>query len=284
MAKHDISMLRKNPQLPNIVISQDKINLFIDWYNKDIRFLKEVPHTFEQGYLILNSKLFNEDTSVYNTFIKTLARQYSKTYREMENLLKQYIENVNKVTIYFKFDKDNMLYLSIYGKNNKIISKTEAEIGDSIEPNPEIMLTNLTSEDVNKLRDENQFVNDVQNQFNYYCLSICISSLWYLATTTKTTKYNYKEHTKHSVSENKRIVYVKENKTVSTPIFNIDNIRIKNVDRLINKRQGYTYSHSFQVHGHYRHYKDGKVVFVNSYIKGKDKPFKHQNIILDPKE
>ena len=30
--------------------------------------------------------------------------------------------------------------------------------------------------------------------------------------------------------------------------------------------------------------KDGKVIFVNSYIKGKDKPFKHQNIIINPKE
>lgn len=283
MAHKDLSELRINPLLPNIIISKDKINLFVDWYNKDIRFQKELPHTFEKGYIRIKSMLFSTDISNYNVFIKALAKQYNKTYRQIENMLKLYIDGINDVTVYFEF-KDNMFYNYIYKKDGKILSKAEAQIGDNKQPSPEITLTNLNNNDINKLNNEQEFIDDVQNKFNYFCLAICSTCLWYLATTTKTTKYKYKERPEKKYNPNKRVVYVKENKNVTTPIYNLDNIKIKTVDRLINKREGYTYSHSFQVHGHYRHYKDGKVIFVNSYIKGKDKPFKHQNIIINPKE
>lgn len=283
MAHKDLSELRINPLLPNIIISKDKINLFVDWYNKDIRFQKELPHTFEKGYIRIKSMLFSTDISNYNVFIKALAKQYNKTYRQIENMLKLYIDGINDVTVYFEF-KDNMFYNYIYKKDGKILSKAEAQIGDNKQPSPEITLTSLSNNDINKLNNEQEFVDDVQNKFNYFCLAICSTCLWYLATTTKTTKYKYKERPEKEYSLNKRVVYVKENKNVTTPIYNLDNIKIKTVDRLINKREGYTYSHSFQVHGHYRHYKDGKVIFVNSYIKGKDKPFKHQNIIINPRE
>lgn len=283
MAHKDLSELRINPLLPNIIISKDKINLFVDWYNKDIRFQKELPHTFEKGYIRIKSMLFSADISNYNVFIKALAKQYNKTYRQIENMLKLYVDGINDVTVYFEF-KGDMFYNYIYRKDGKILSKAEAQIGDNKQPSPEITLTSLSNNDINKLNNEQEFVDDVQNKFNYFCLAICSTCLWYLATTTKTTKYKYKEKSKEEYNPNKRVVYVKENKNVTTPIYNLDNIKIKTVDRLINKREGYTYSHSFQVHGHYRHYKDGKVVFINSYIKGKDKPFKHQNIIINPKE
>ena len=283
MAHKDLSELRINPLLPNIIISKDKINLFVDWYNKDIRFQKELPHTFEKGYIRIKSMLFSTDISNYNVFIKALAKQYNKTYRQIENMLKLYVDGINDVTVYFEF-KGDMFYNYIYRKDGKILSKAEAQIGDNKQPSPEITLTSLSNNDINKLNNEQEFVDDVQNKFNYFCLAICSTCLWYLATTTKTTKYKYKEKPKEEYNPNKRVVYVKENKNVTTPIYNLDNIKIKTVDRLINKREGYTYSHSFQVHGHYRHYKDGKVIFVNSYIKGKDKPFKHQNIIINPRE
>ena len=283
MAHKDLSELRINPLLPNIIISKDKINLFVDWYNKDIRFQKELPHTFEKGYIRIKSMLFSTDISNYNVFIKALAKQYNKTYRQIENMLKLYVDGINDVTVYFEF-KGDMFYNYIYRKDGKILSKAEAQIGDNKQPSPEITLTSLSNNDINKLNNEQEFIDDVQNKFNYFCLAICSTCLWYLATTTKTTKYKYKEKSKEEYNPNKRVVYVKENKNVTTPIYNLDNIKIKTVDRLINKREGYTYSHSFQVHGHYRHYKDGKVVFINSYIKGKDKPFKHQNIIINPKE
>lgn len=283
MAHKDLSELRINPLLPNIIISKDKINLFVDWYNKDIRFQKELPHTFEKGYIRIKSMLFSTDISNYNVFIKALAKQYNKTYRQIENMLKLYVDGINDVIVYFEF-KGDMFYNYIYRKDGKILSKAEAQIGDNKQPSPEITLTSLSNNDINKLNNEQEFVDDVQNKFNYFCLAICSTCLWYLATTTKTIKYKYKEKSKEEYNPNKRVVYVKENKNVTTPIYNLDNIKIKTVDRLINKREGYTYSHSFQVHGHYRHYKDGKVVFINSYIKGKDKPFKHQNIIINPKE
>ena len=64
----------------------------------------------------------------------------------------------------------------------------------------------------------------------------------------------------------------------------MNKIRVVSIDRLQTRKKGWTYSHSFQVHGHYRHYRNGKTIFIQPYIKGKDKEFKSQQIILDPSE
>lgn len=62
--------------------------------------------------------------------------------------------------------------------------------------------------------------------------------------------------------------------------------KIKKVktEGLIKRRKGWTYSHSFQVHGHYRHYSNGKIIFIQPFIKGKGKEEISQVITLNPKE
>ena len=42
-------------KLPQIIVPADKVDLFIEWWNKDIRFLPDVPHSFDKGYLILHN-------------------------------------------------------------------------------------------------------------------------------------------------------------------------------------------------------------------------------------
>ena len=70
----------------------------------------------------------------------------------------------------------------------------------------------------------------------------------------------------NTVRENKKH---HNNRNITTPIYNLVDKRATTVERLIKKRNGWTISHSFQVRGHYRHYKNGKVVFINPYKKGK---------------
>ena len=125
--------------------------------------------------------------------------------------------------------------------------------------------------------------DELLNQFNTYCVVLLASSMWYISTSTKKTSYYYEE--KHPIMKNKdkEIKKVKSHKTISTPIYDMQKIRKVKVEHLVKRRKGWTYSHAFQVHGHYRHYKDGKVVFVNSYIKGENKPLQNQIITLDPK-
>ena len=42
-------------------------------------------------------------------------------------------------------------------------------------------------------------------------------------------------------------------------------VKVVKVEHLQKRKAGWTYSHSFQVHGHYRHYKSGKVIFVKEF-------------------
>ena len=111
-----------------------------------------------------------------------------------------------------------------------------------------------------------------------------VSCLWYIATTTKSTKYIYEKKIPTVINRSKGIVQVSDTKTINTPIYDMQKIKVVKVETLSTRKKGWTYSHSFEVHGHYRHYKDGKVIFINPYIKGKDKEFKAQQFILTPEE
>lgn len=117
-------------------------------------------------------------------------------------------------------------------------------------------------------------------QFIYY-LATC---LWYIATTATNTKYIYEKEHPVIVHRHKDVVTVSDKKVIKTPVYDMQKIRIVKLEKLITRKKGWTYSHSFQVHGHYRHYKDGKVIFIESYIKGKGKPFKAQTTVLAPEK
>ena len=79
-------------------------------------------------------------------------------------------------------------------------------------------------------------------------------------------------------------ILTKRNKTISTPFYDMRKIRVVTLDGLIKRRKGWTYSHSFEVRGHYRHYEDGKTIFIKPFIKGKNKTTISQTITLNPKE
>lgn len=121
------------------------------------------------------------------------------------------------------------------------------------------------------------------NVVNLFSIYLLITALWYIAT-AKSTKYIYERETPVSKPKHKdkRVVQVKPEKVIKTPIYDMGKIRVVKTEGLIVRKKGWTYSHSFQVHGHYRHYKSGKVIFIDSYVKGKDKEFQPQTITLSP--
>lgn len=266
-------------KLPQIIVPADKVDIFIEWWNKDIRFQPDIPHSFDEGYFILNNEYFsnleksNEYKEFLNNIIKSLAKTFNTTYRNMENLYKEFKNISSLVTLYFKFI-DNHLDIFLYGTDKKLITTMELDIGDTGEPEEEIGNINF---------NEAKSFDDCQNHFNRVCVSILITSLWYMAT-TKSSKYYYERDNSRpeKLNEEKNIVKVKKYKTINTPIYDFNRVREVKVDKCIQRRKGWTYSHSFQVHGHYRHYKNGKVIFVKSFIKGKEKEFKSQVIMLEP--
>lgn len=271
--------LKINKRLPQIHIEQKQIDLFIEWWNKDIRFQQTIPHSFEEGYLKCDLNL-NIDINKFRDIIKQSAKEYKTTYRVMENTFKDFISMIEHTTIHFKFINNNEVYLNTYDKNNNIISRIEFEYGEDKKDFEE----EFTYDKMYNIMNKSNNSDDLMFGFNLLYTIIFVTSIWYIATTRNTTKYVYEQKTPIITSRKKNIVKVSDTKVISTPIYDISKIKTKKVEGLIKHRKGWTYSHAFQVHGHYRHYKDGKVIFVNSYIKGKDKEFKPQTIELKPKE
>ena len=267
-------ILRIDNKLPQIILPQSKIGMFIDWYNNDLRLLGTLPEAYNEGYLIIENDIIQIDISKQSEYIKSLAKQLNGTYRQVENRLKYFIEDLEKVTMYFKY-VDNNIQIWLYGKDSTIVSKMSFQVQEG-----------ENSLVADRYIDEFTNWDDLLNEFNFYCVILLTSSLWYIATTTKTTKYYYEEdRPRYTYSANeKSIKSVSKHKTINTPIYDFNKIKKVKVESLIKKRKGWTYSHSFQVHGHYRHYSNGKTVFINSYIKGKNKELQSQIITLNPKE
>ena len=265
-------------KLPQIILPKEKIPMFAEWWNEDVRFLKDVPRTFNEGYFILDNEFLNDDMSAYKNIISKNAKQYNRTYREVENLLKEHIESTRSFTAYFVFE-DYKLSILNYNKNGELFSGMKIDLATPDMKDVE------APEPIHPLCDipENHTLNDIQNALNQIVVDLLITSLWYMATTTSNKNYYYEKDNNYITdNNNKRVVQVKRHRYISTPIYDFNKIRKTSVKSLIRHREGYTYSHSFQVQGHYRRYKDGKIVFVKSYIKGKNKPFKQQTITLTP--
>lgn len=276
----NLMQLHIRNKLPQIVVPIDKISMFLDWYNADLRFTDDIPRSFNEGYMFVENDFLKLD---YNSIeireaIKEAARDAKTTYRVMESFLQRNQKDLENLVVYFRFN-DNLLNLYMYGQNSSKLLTTLVVGLDKIkedEPNPPIERymsgDNITSPDV------------FPKLYMYYCFILLQCALWYLATTTKTTKYYYEERRPVTHHKEKRTVNPRSVKTVSTPIYDFKKIRKVKVEGLVKRRKGWTYSHAFTVHGHYRHYKDGKVVFVKSYIKGKGKEQIGQKIVLNPKE
>ena len=270
--------LRINKKVPQIVLPQNKNNYFIEWYDRDLRFQNDIPSSFERGYLFIEGTLYNEEQlndNNYKELFKALAKSYKTTYRMIEDSFKNYIKLMKNTILYFEFDKP-FLKLDIY-LENKLFHSIQLDLSaiDESKPNPTLM---------EKQKELYESGKSFQELYAYYCLILLECSLWYIATTTKTTKYYRENKTPSYVYEKKEVINVKKNRVISTPIYDMSKIKRVKVEGLIKRRKGWTYSHSFQVHGHYRHYKDGKVVFVKPYIKGKGKTEVVQRITLNPKE
>lgn len=266
-------VLKIDKRLPQIIVPADKIQMFIDWWNSDIRFEKSIPHTFDEGYMIIdNIKGGFNDISTYADLIKTIAKTFHTTYRDIENQFKGFIESSKKLTLYFKFTSENAMFVETYDNDDKIISNMEFAVGENSEPEKFI--------EFNKVEATN--FDDVMEDMNFNNLAIMVSCLWYIATTTRSTRYIYENKTPVVTSRNRGVVQVSDTKFITTPIYDMKKVKVVTVEKLTQRKKGWTYSHSFEVHGHYRHYKDGKVVFIKPFIKGKDKDFKAQKIIVKP--
>ena len=273
--------LKVNKHLPKIKLPAKKLEMFSDWWNNDIRFEKTVPHAFEEGYFIID----NDHSQTVNDFkdlIKETAKFYKTTYRNIERQLQEFLDVMREITLYFKFVKENEMYVDLYDGEQLRFASVNFEVGTESDPEPEIILYNKMIQPGFKADFDN--LDDVVNKFSYHFIYLLVTCLWYMATTAPSTRYIYEEKTPVVEHRHKKTVHISDTKFIVSQVYDLSKIRVAKVERLITRKKGWTYSHSFQVHGHYRHYKDGKTIFIESYIKGKGKPFKAQTTILAPEK
>lgn len=276
---NELKVLKIRKSLPQILIPSNKIEMLIDWWNKDIRFQNDIPHSFEEGYVIINNNIMNYDSINANNLIKNLAKQLNTTYRVIEQRWEEFKTLTKNVTLYFKFDgnKCGILIYDIKGQLFTTLDFTYGAEGGK----RSITMFEESPIDLNTTFNDN--LQNYQDYFNIICLSLFTTSMWYIATSTKQTRYIYNRPNETIPNKDRDVKSVKRVKVINTPVYDMNKIRVVETDRLIQRRKGWTYSHSFQVHGHYRHYKDGKTIFINSYIKGKDKPLQSQQFVVAPK-
>ena len=96
--------LKLNKRLPYIKLPKEKVNLFIDWYNQDLRTIKDIPRVFEEGYIEIDIS----DMVKTKTF-SIFEIQNDKDY---ENIKKLNIEDqFNKIAKYLVLNTVNEKYI-----------------------------------------------------------------------------------------------------------------------------------------------------------------------------
>lgn len=104
--------MKLNRKLPQIIIPRDKLTMFMDWWDNDIRFETTIPKAFNEGYLLFKLPETDFTSDMSKEAIKLLAKHGKYTYREVENRLKQL--NDIELVVYFKFVSDMKLYFERY--------------------------------------------------------------------------------------------------------------------------------------------------------------------------
>lgn len=286
-----------NQYLPIIGIPENKTISFLEWFKTDIyesgKFIHQMPQVFDEGYIFIERIPTKFDQQVLSDYIKKLARLEGKTFREVENLLlptyKMFLENV---LLHFKFGGKYKLQVEYVSTiDNGLLGRFALD--DELWGQP-LYIDNKYPISGNKhhLLINNNIYCDMQNGYQFqkaiqeYYVELLASALWYISL--------YKNKYKYETPMSKEDIYVKfynkkpnihHNTTqrITTSFYDLSKTPMSKVSTLAKKRDGFEYSHQFDVRGHYRHYKSGKVIFIKSFTKANDKPRLQKHILLEPK-
>ena len=284
LTKNKTQYIKEDYELTQILLPFNKIDTIIDWYNDTIRFENDIPKTFNEGYIILENKFINKDYDKYRKLIRLIAEWSKSSFYTVKDLfIDGFLNATFKTGIHFKFLPGNKVHLDIYDcDTSELLHILNFEYGVS---GVEAELKDTDSEELFKAIDDPTKMNSLyDNILSKFYSAIFVTIMWYIATNTSKTKYIYTQTKPKYNHEVKNVIDPKDVKTITTTIYDLSKVKTVNIDTLNRRKAGWTYSHSFEVHGHYRHYKNGKVIFINPFVKGKEKPIKSQKIVLNPKE
>lgn len=281
-------------KLPIISIPENKTIPFLKWYAEDIskNNIKDIPEVFEEGYITIKSIPCTFLNNCRAEYTKYLAHIEKMTFRQAETLLKEvYDAMLNDVVMHYKFI-NGLASIGIYSSKDCKLMIT-LPLDAYAERNPETPLSSLgdviTVEDTVEISDASCATNEgheFQNTMMMVYLGLFASAMWYMALYKNRYKYEKqvgREEIRETILNRPRPKKINDTKILTASFYDLSRAPQSKVQTLIKKREGFEYSHQFDVRGHWRHYKSGKVVFIESFTKAKDKPRLQQNIILNPK-
>lgn len=272
--RHNAQDFKIDNSVPKIYLPKEKINMFLDWYDQDLRFQNEIPQALDEGYIFVENNFIKFDEEKIKEDIKRKAKNFHTTYNMIKKAIQMLEEETKNVVVHFKFIEDSIKVLCFIDKRQIAYLDYNLKSDDvpTFETAKEILIKSTEFE-----------YEGIIYSYNLLCLFVAV--MWYLATTTNIKRYKYEiERYIPRNNAKKKVVQIKDKRIITTPIYDLAKIKTIKVDKLIQHRKGWTYSHSFGVCGHFRHYKNGKVIFIKPFIKGKNKEKQVQDIILNPKK
>lgn len=266
--------------MQRIKLPKKVLPMLENWFDEDISKEASVPHTFEEGYLFFEDADTLDDKA--REEIKYIAKKTHAVYRNIENMYKML--NGKETILYFKFLNDSELYVERY-TDKMLIQRGKYNVGEmsSLKTSALNILWKIQVELVGwNEKTAQEYLKSKTN----YCVAMLVASLWYIAT-TKSTKYIHNEVAfplvRQDDKKNRRIKEV-TSKKITTPIYDLGRTKVVSLEMLKKRKKGWTYSHAFNVRGHFRHYKNGKVVFIKPFVKCKDLETRDTEIVVSPKE
>ena len=111
--------LKINSKLPKIYLPKSKIKTFINWYNKDLRFVEDIPQAFKEGYFIIENDFMINSKDYLRDLIKRDFKEIKERNPDQEWFLYKakldyQVENSNVIIMYFKFVENNKVEVVLY--------------------------------------------------------------------------------------------------------------------------------------------------------------------------
>ena len=250
-------------KLVQISVTDKEVNELCDWVDSDVALKGElIPHVFEEGYILyfgLGDGWVNVDR------IKNAARLHGTTFNETKRYLEQLEQSLNPTWIYFKWVREDLCEMMIYTSDLFFVTKLTAT-DKSVDAS--------RYDDARWVAEERSAIPIDKDFLEFMCLKVsnALSTVFkYLNNREKNQTPTYvlsKKKYKEDIQERKP----KKVHNTLTPTIDLRGRRDIKVSSLTKQRaEMIRRTASWDVRGHQRVCKSGKIVWVKAFVKGKER-------------
>lgn len=271
-------------KLPQIYITEDKFEVLLDWMEQNPELRKtKIPHVLEEGYIVYyNHELDVDLNKEGKEAIKYVAHNTGITYNQAKARFEDLLRRTNPLWIYFYWEGD-ICYVHVYDTTRQL-HLISIQAHDEETEEVYRMPDRLDTQDLLKKAFDDESGDHLWPRYLAMRAAMLVTSVFKYMNIQKTSK-PYQHRSKSEYNPKRKIQLEEpELKMISTPVFDLTKKKIT-VERLNKQHQEYVRrTAAWNVRGHSRHYKSGKVIWVNSYIKGDKSQYEGEIYSIVPKE